>query len=264
MKLPVLFLGHGSPMNAIEDTPYSLAWEKLGQTLKQRYGHEIKTVLSISAHWYTADTRVTAMLQPRTIHDFGRFPQALFDVRYPAEGSPELAEKIRMLLGGDVAADTEWGLDHGTWSVLCRVFPEADIPVVQLSLNADLSFAEHYEIGRRLAALREEGVLIAASGSIIHNLRLMDRSGLAKAGEGYPWAHEFKNWVNSRLLAGDTAALTDENSYPASWIQAAPTPEHYWPLLYALGAADGDAARLFNDDLVEYTLSMTSVVWGME
>lgn len=262
MKLPVLFLGHGSPMNAIEDTPYSQAWAQLGQDLRQRYDAQIKAIVSISAHWCTRGTWVTAMDQPRTIHDFGGFPQALFDMQYPAAGSRETVEKVRAVLGADhVSADEHWGLDHGTWGVLCHVFPEADIPVVQLSLDVNLDFAGHYAIGQKLAALREQGVLIIGSGNIIHNLRLMDWQHMA-AGAGFTWAEEIKAWVNERLVAGDDAALIDENHYPDSLRLAAPTPDHFWPLLVTLGAAGGDRARLFNDDIVAKSLSMTSVEWA--
>ncbi|MCP1659965.1 4,5-DOPA dioxygenase extradiol [Neisseria perflava] len=264
MKLPVLFLGHGSPMNAIEDTVYSRAWTQLGEDLRTRYGSGIKAILAISAHWYTDGSAVTAMEKPRTIHDFGGFPKALFDMQYPADGSPELTARVRGLLGEDkVAADTGWGLDHGTWGVLCHVFPQADIPVVQLSLNVRLDLAEHYAIGEKLAALREEGVLIVASGNVVHNLRTMDRYSMDTAGAGYDWAEHVRVLVNQWVEQNDTAALIDENAYPADINLAAPTPDHYWPLLYAVGAAQGDNVRIFNDDIVGKSLSMTSMVWGM-
>lgn len=263
MKLPVLFLGHGSPMNAIEDTPYARAWQQLGQDLRAQYGTHIRAVLAVSAHWCTRQTAVTAMAKPPTIHDFGGFPQALFDMQYPAEGSPQLAAEVRRLLGEDsVAADEGWGFDHGTWGVLCHVFPEADIPVVQLSLNVSLDFAGHFAIGEKLAALRQQGVLIVASGNVVHNLRMMDWRHMDEAGAGFSWAEDTRQWVNRRLLEHDTAALIDAAQYPPSFSLSAPTPEHYWPLLYAAGAAQGDPARLFNDEIVGRSLSMTSVVLG--
>ncbi|QMT44874.1 4,5-DOPA dioxygenase extradiol [Neisseria dentiae] len=264
MKLPVLFLGHGSPMNAVRDTPYSRNWRRLGQALRQRYGGEIRAVLAVSAHWCTDGTAVTAMPKPRTIHDFGGFPQELFDVRYPAPGSPELAAEIRSLLGGHaVAADFGWGLDHGTWGVLCHVFPEADIPVVQLSLNVNLDAPAHFALARRLAPLREQGVLIVGSGDIVHNLRLMDRRAPDEAGSAYEWAESARSLVNGWLENGDTQALTDEAAYPPALHLAAPTPEHWWPLLYAAGAAGADEPlQIFNDDIVGKSLSMTSVVFG--
>ncbi len=264
MKLPVLFLGHGSPMNAVHDTPYSRNWHRLGQALRQRYGGEIRAVLAVSAHWCTDGTAVTAMPNPRTIHDFGGFPQELFDVRYPAPGSPGLAAEIRSLLGGHaVAADFGWGLDHGTWSVLCHVFPEADIPVVQLSLNVHLDAPAHFALARRLAPLREQGVLIVGSGDIVHNLRLMDWRAPDEAGNAYEWAENARSLVNGWLEHGDTQALTDEAAYPPALHLAAPTPEHWWPLLYAAGAAGADEPlQIFNDDIVGKSLSMTSVVFG--
>lgn len=264
MKLPVLFLGHGSPMNAVRDTPYSRNWHRLGQALRQRYGDEIRAVLAVSAHWCTDGTAVTAMPNPRTIHDFGGFPQELFDVRYPAPGSPELAAEIRSMLGGHaVVADFGWGLDHGTWGVLCHVFPEADIPVVQLSLNVNLGAPAHFALARRLAPLREQGVLIVGSGDIVHNLRLMDWRAPDEAGNAYEWAESARSLVNGWLEHGDTQALTDEAAYPPALHLAAPTPEHWWPLLYAAGAAGADEPlQIFNDDIVGKSLSMTSVVFG--
>ncbi|STZ75724.1 4,5-DOPA dioxygenase extradiol [Bergeriella denitrificans] len=264
MKLPVLFIGHGSPMNAVEETPYVREWRQLGSSLRSRYGNEIKAVLAVSAHWVGEGSAVTVAAQPQTIHDFYGFPQALFDVRYPAPGSPELAQEVRRLLGKTrVAEDTEWGLDHGAWSVLCHLFPEADVPVVQLRLDARLGFAEHFELGRKLAELRSRGVLIVASGSIIHNLRLLDRNAPDDAGAGYEWAEQVRLWVNRLIAAGDTQTLRNERAYPPEFRLAAPTPEHYWPLLYAAGAAEGDEARIFNDEILGKSLSMTSAVWGM-
>lgn len=263
MKLPVLFLGHGSPMNAIRSTPYSRNWQALGRALKQRYGGEIRAVLAVSAHWCTDGPAVTAMQQPRTIHDFGGFPQELFDLQYPALGSPELAANVRRLLGeAQTAADFDWGLDHGTWGVLCHVFPEADIPVVQLSLNVRLNAEGHFRLGRLLAPLREQGVLIVASGDIVHNLRLMDWRAPDSTEQPYEWAEHARGLVNGWLSDGDTQALTDEAAYPQELRLAAPTPEHWWPLLYAAGAAEGEPIQIFNDDIVGKSLSMTSVVFG--
>ena len=262
MRLPVLFLGHGSPMNAIENTPYSQAWAALGEKLKQQYGDEIKAVLAVSAHWCTDGTAITAMEQPRTIHDFGGFPQALFDMRYPAAGSKETVEKVRAVLGeANVSADEHWGLDHGTWGVLCHLFPKADIPVVQLSMNMHLDFAGHFALGQKLSVLRKQGVLIMASGNIVHNLRLMQPSSRTQPVPPYDWAVSIKDWVNARVRENDTATLTNESAYPPEMQLAAPSPDHYWPLLYAIGAADGGKAMLFNDDIVGGSLSMPSVLW---
>lgn len=266
MKLPALFLGHGSPMNAIEDSVYARAWSTLGQNLRVRYGKEIRAILAISAHWVTRGTAVTAMAQPRTIHDFGGFPQALFDVRYPAPGSPDIAAEIRSLLGEDtVAADQSWGLDHGTWGVLCHVFPEADLPVLQLSLNANLNARGHFALAQKLAVLRERGILIVASGNIVHNLRLMDWRHPESADNPYPWAQQAQSLVNRWLRENDTAALTDEANYPPELKLAAPSPEHFWPLLYIAALREADEAlTLFNDEIVGRSLSMTSAVIGGE
>ncbi|MCP2040848.1 4,5-DOPA dioxygenase extradiol [Neisseria sp. HSC-16F19] len=264
MKLPFLFIGHGSPMNAITDTRYSRNWRTLGAALRQQYGGHIRAVLAVSAHWCTRGSAVTAMAEPRTIHDFGGFPQALFEVQYPAPGSPELAAQVRSLLGEDVVADDHgWGLDHGSWSVLCHLFPDAGVPVVQLSLDAGLDSAAHYALARRLAPLREQGVLMVASGSIVHNLRQTDRSAPDEPGRGYDWAESARLRVNDWLLRADHAALTNEAAYPADLRLAAPTPDHWWPLLYAAALADADEKPLlFNDEMVGKSLSMTSAVWG--
>ncbi|MDO4640721.1 MAG: 4,5-DOPA dioxygenase extradiol [Neisseria sp.] len=261
-KLPTVFLGHGSPMNAITDTDYGHNWRKLGQHLRQHY--DIRAILAVSAHWCTEGTAVTAMPQPRTIHDFGGFPQALYDMHYPAPGSPELAQTVRALLkDNNIAADYHWGLDHGTWGVLCHVFPEADIPVVQLSLNVRLSAEGHFDLGRQLAPLREQGILIVGSGNIVHNLRAADFSRMDNATESYAWAESARAWVNERLRSGNIPELANEQAYPEALRLAAPTPEHYWPLLYIAGAAQTDEPIcLFNDDIVGKSLSMTSVLIG--
>lgn len=263
MTLPVLFLGHGSPMNAIRDTPYSRNWRALGDNLRQQYGDRIRAILMISAHWCTNGSAVSASPAPRTIHDFSGFPQALFDMRYPAPGSPALAKRVRALLGHNVRADTDWGLDHGAWGVLCHLYPDASLPVVQLSLDLRLDSAAHFALAQRLAPLRDEGVLIIGSGDIVHNLRLMDRHAPDRAGEGYAWAENARSLVNHWLISGDTQALTDEAAYPEDIFLAAPTPDHWWPLLYAAGAAnEKDSVLIFNDDIVGKSLSMTSVIFG--
>ena len=264
MKLPALFLGHGSPMNAIEANSYARAWEALGQNLRAHYGSGIRAILAISAHWLTHGSAVTAMAKPRTIHDFGGFPQALFDMHYPAPGSPDIAAEIRALLGEDaVASDENWGLDHGTWGVLCHLFPDADVPVVQLSLNADFDARQHFAFAQKLAALRERGILIVASGNIVHNLRLMDWRHPESADHPYPWAQTAQTLVNGWLRDRNHAALTDEAAYPPELKLAAPTPEHFWPLLYIAAVQEaGEPLALFNDEIVGKSLSMTSVVVG--
>jgi len=253
--LPVLFLGHGSPMTAITDSPERRAWQALGRVLPRP-----RAILAVTAHWETQGrTHVTAEAQPRTIHDFGGFPQALYDVRYPAPGSPELVARIVELLGADrVAPDTSWGFDHGAWGVVQPMFPAADIPMVAMSLDRSLSPAEHLAVGRKLASLRDEGVLIVASGNVIHNLALWRQA----AGTQPDWAVEFHNRTNAAILAGDNAALTDFAPDDRNAARAINSGEHYLPLLYALGARrEGDGAALFNDTL-DGALSMTSLLVG--
>ncbi len=230
--MPVLFLGHGSPMNAIEDNRFTQRLTELGQELPRP-----KAILCISAHWLSAGTWVTRMDQPRTIHDFYGFPQALFDVQYPAPGSPALAEQIQKLTEKPKihADDNVWGLDHGTWSVLRRVYPEADIPVVQLSIDMSEPPAFHLELGKILKSLREQGVLIVGSGNIVHNLRQVDWS---KQSQGFDWALEFDHWVKGQIEKRDFQSLATDFMKTTAGRNSVPTPDHYYPLLYVLGAAD--------------------------
>ena len=226
---PALFLGHGSPMLAIEPGEYSEAWARIGRALPRP-----RAILAISAHWYTRGSAVTAMQRPKTIHDFYGFPEALYQVQYPAPGDPVLAARVRALLAPTpVLADTqEWGLDHGTWSVLRYLYPGADVPVVQLSMDGTLPPAAHVELGQRLAPLRGEGVLVLGSGNVVHNLRALDRSG---HGKGDARAVAFDAWVRKAVLAGDHASLAGyaDAGDAARW--SVPTPDHYLPLLYVLG-----------------------------
>ncbi len=250
--MPVLFLGHGSPMNAIEDNTWSQSWRHLGRRLQRP-----RAILCVSAHWETRGVYVTATSAPETIHDFYGFPQALFDVRYPAPGDAELAQRVATL-GADVPIrlDAGRGLDHGAWSVLWPMYPAADIPVLQLSLDTRQPGAWHYALARRLAPLREEGVLIVASGDIVHNL------GLFRFHEhGAPdWALRFRDEVNQRIAARDHAALCDWPALGRDAQLAIPTPEHYLPLLYALALQhEDDTVETFNDDVVS-ALSMTSLL----
>ena len=264
MKLPVLFLGHGSPMNAIGRSPYAEEWQNMGEELLDEYDDEIESILCISAHWLTNGTRVTAMEQPRTIHDFAGFPDELFSMQYPAEGNPELAERIQELLGETrVQLDHNWGLDHGAWSVLRCMFPDADIPVVQLSLDHNLNAQQHFDLAKQLAPLRKEGVLIVGSGNIVHNTRLSDWQNPAQTGQAYPWAeltHELINkWIKARRYDG----LLDEKNYSQAMRMAIPTSEHLWPLLYILALrGEKEALELFNDEIVAKSISMTSLVIG--
>jgi len=228
-KMPVLFIGHGNPLNCISDNQYTRGWAALGKTLPRP-----KAILAISAHWYIAETSVTAMQPPRTIHDFYGFPQPLFDIQYPAPGSPELAEQVADLLGPDrVRLDQQWGLDHGSWSVLRHMYPQAEVPVIQLSLDQRNSPEEHFRLGERLGSLRQEGVLIVGSGNIVHNLAAYNWHNPSMAPPG--WAIAFEEWNRSKLLAGETTALIDYLASGEMATLSAPTPEHYLPLLYLAG-----------------------------
>ncbi|HUW35923.1 MAG TPA: 4,5-DOPA dioxygenase extradiol [Rhodocyclaceae bacterium] len=255
--LPALFLGHGTPMNTLADNRYTQAWRGLGLSLPRP-----RAILAVSAHWYLDRVAVTAMAAPETIHDFGGFPQALYDIRYPAPGSPPLAARVIELLSPlDVAADQDWGLDHGTWSVLAHAYPDADIPVVQLAVDRRQPARFHYELGRRLAPLRKEGILIVGSGNVVHNLRALRRD----AGDAaHAWAERFERAVMERLRRGDHDALIDYQDLDPEALLAVPTPEHYLPLLYAIGAMRTDEeVSLPSHGIDMASLSMLSVLVGI-
>ena len=227
-KMPVLFFGHGNPMNALSQNSYSEGWLHIGKSIPKP-----KAVLSISAHWYIQGTAVTAMERPRTIHDFGGFPRALFEVQYPAPGDPQLAVQLRELLKPlNVELDRSWGLDHGTWSVLIHTFPKADVPVVQLSIDKTKPPAFHYEIGKRLAPLRDEQILIIGSGNLVHNLHAY-AWGLRRV-EPYDWAMRFEEQARSLLLSADDGPLINYETLGRDAALSIPTPDHYLPLLYVI------------------------------
>jgi 4,5-DOPA dioxygenase extradiol len=230
-RMPAIFFGHGNPLNALLRNQYTEAWSNIGNYLPRP-----KAVLCVSAHWYLPGTAVTAMEKPRTIHDFGGFPRELYEVEYPAPGSPDLAHRVKSLLDpAAVALDEEsWGLDHGTWSVLCHVFPSADIPVVQLSIDETQPPEFHYELGKRLAPLRDEGVLIVGSGNLVHNLHAYawGRHNV----EPFDWAVRFEKLARELLIKGDHAPLADYESLGRDAMLSAPTPDHYLPLLYVIGS----------------------------
>ncbi|MFV5686102.1 4,5-DOPA dioxygenase extradiol [Flavobacterium sp. GB2R13] len=255
-KMPVLFLGHGSPMNAIEENQFVTGFRNLAKTLPQP-----NAILCISAHWFTKGTKVTAMEMPRTIHDFGGFPQALFDVQYPAKGSPELAIDTKQLLTPvEVELDEHWGLDHGAWSVIKHLYPEANVPVIQLSIDYTKSGQYHFELAQKLSALRTKGILIVGSGNIVHNLRLVDYHNFDKDNYGFDWAIEAREAVNNYLLDGNFQPLIDFEKQSKAFQLAIPTPEHYLPLIYTLGLkGKSEELSLFNDKLLAGSLSMTSV-----
>jgi 4,5-DOPA dioxygenase extradiol len=254
VKMPALFVGHGSPMNAIEDNQFSRAWETVGRALPRP-----KAILCISAHWETQGVEVTAMESPRTIYDFYGFPPELYAVRYPAPGSPALAAVVQKTLAGVGAQpDLDWGLDHGAWSVLRRMFPEADIPVVQLSLDYRKRMPEHYALAKELKALRWRGVLIVGSGNMVHNLRLVQWQDAA-----YDWALEFDSLLKERILAGDHAAIQQPEQFGRMAALSIPTPEHYLPLLYTLAVQDPDEpVSFFADQVTLGAISMRGVRIG--
>ncbi len=229
-RLPAVFFGHGNPMHALARNDYTEAWRRLGEEMPRP-----RAILAISAHWYKRETSVTVSVAPRTIHDFGGFPQELYQVQYPAPGDPALARRIQEILAPlPVKPDATWGLDHGTWSILCHVYPNADIPVVQLSIDGTQSAGVHFEIGRKLAPLRDEGILILGSGNLIHNLRAYAWGHPLQ--EPYDWAARFESRARELMLAGDDAALIHYEALGRDAALSIPTPEHYLPLLYVLGA----------------------------
>ncbi|PKR79820.1 4,5-DOPA dioxygenase extradiol [Brumimicrobium salinarum] len=258
-RMPVLFLGHGSPMNAIEDNEFVRAFKKQGQQLDKP-----NAIIVVSAHWETNGTFVTAMQNPRTIHDFGGFPKALYEVQYPAPGHPELAKEISEIVNptGTVHLDDKWGLDHGAWTVIKHLFPDADVPVIQLSLDYKMTPQQHYELAQQLKKLREKGVLIVGSGNMVHNLRKVD---FRKINEnyGYDWAIEADSKMKKWILEGNHQNLIDFNKQGKAFNLAIPTPEHYLPLLYTLGLKDEkDNTTIFNDNPLGGSLTMTSVKFG--
>lgn len=255
-KMPVLFLGHGSPMNAIEENQFVTGFRNISKTLPKP-----NAILCISAHWYTNGTKVTAMKMPRTIHDFVGFPKELFEVQYPAKGSPELAQKTKSMLQPTlVELDEKWGLDHGAWSVIKHLYPNADIPVIQLSIDYTKPALYHFELAHSLTSLRHKGILIIGSGNIVHNLGLVDWKNFDKDNFGFDWAIEARLNINNYLLNGDYQSLINYKKQSKAIKLAIPTPDHYLPLIYTLGLQQkGEIISLFNDKLVAGSLSMTSL-----
>ena len=258
-KMPVLFLGHGSPMNAIEENQFVQGFRDVSKEIPKP-----TAILCVSAHWFTKGTFVTAMEMPRTIHDFYGFPEELFAVDYPAPGSPDLAELTAELLAPTTVEENHnWGLDHGAWSVIKHLYPNADIPVIQLSIDYTKPPQYHFDLAQRLQKLREKGVLIIGSGNIIHNLRMVDFRNINTVGYGYDWAHEAREKSNNWLLDGDFKQLIDYEKQGSFMHAAVPTPDHYLPLIYSLGLKEkSEELSLFNDELIGGSLSMTSVKIG--
>ena len=255
--LPVFFFGHGNPMNALEKNAYTSAWAAIGEGLPRP-----RAVLSVSAHWFLPGTHVTAMDSPRTIHDFGGFPRQLYAVSYPAPGDPPLAERVRELLApAPVGLGEQWGLDHGTWSVLRHVFPRADVPVVQLGIDETLPPEGHYALARRLAPLRQEGVLVIGSGNVVHNLHAYAWG--RHSARPFDWALRFESLVRKLLLDGDDAALVDYEKLGNDATLSVPTPEHYLPLLYAAALRrPGEAVSFPVEGVDGGSISMLSVRFG--
>ena len=258
-KMPVLFLGHGSPMNAIEENEFVEGFRNIAKSIPKP-----TAILCVSAHWETPGTFVTAMELPKTIHDFGGFPQALFDVQYPAPGSPALANEIKSLITTtSVKLDYNWGLDHGAWSVIKHMYPKAEIPVVQMSLDYSQKPQYHYNLIKELASLRKKGVLIIGSGNMVHNLRLVAWDKFNSDNYAFDWALEASEKMKKYILAGDHKQLINYSSQGKAFELAIPTPEHYLPLLYALALKEeNEDVKLFNDKAVAGSLTMTSVKIG--
>jgi len=258
-KLPTLFMGHGSPMNAIEDNEFSRTWSKTANEIQKP-----KAVLVVSAHWLTYGTFITAMENPKTIHDFGGFPPELYQVQYPAKGSPELAQYTsEIITSTPVGLDHEWGLDHGTWSVVRHMYPNADIPVLQLSIDYNQPAQYHFDLSRQLASLRSKGVLIIGSGNMVHNLRMVAWDKLGETAYGFDWANEMNAIFKDKISNGDFKSLIEYEKMGAAAKLAIPTPDHYYPLIYNIGLQDkDDTVEFFNDKAVGGSLTMTSVKIG--
>ena len=255
--MPAVFFGHGNPMNALATNEWTEGWATVGAALPRP-----KAILAVSAHWYSPGTAVTAMEEPKTIHDFGGFPRELFEVQYPAPGSPELARCVQALLAPlPVGLDQRWGLDHGTWSVLRHVYPKADVPVVQLQIDETKPPEFHHELGRRLAPLRDEGVLVVGSGNVVHNLHTY--SWGRHPAEPFDWAVRFESRVRELLLSGNDGPLISYEEMGRDALLSVPTPEHYLPLLYVLGMRrDGDEVRFPVQGVDGGSISMLSIQLG--
>ena len=259
-KMPILFVGHGSPTNAIEDNEFTERWKKMSTEIPVP-----KAVLIVSAHWLTKGTYVTAMEHPKTIHDFGGFSQELFDVEYPAPGSPEVAkETVSIIHSTTVGMDHDWGLDHGAWSVVKQMYPKANIPMLQLSIDYNKPAQYHYDLAKQLASLRSKGVLILSSGNMVHNLRMISVPGgdFSKINTeyGFDWAHEMNTIFKDKISNGDHKALIEYEKLSKSASLAIPTPDHYYPLIYTLALQDkNEVPTFFNDKAIGGSLTMTSV-----
>ena len=257
--MPALFMGHGSPMNGIEDNEFSKTWSELGKLLPVP-----KAVIVISAHWLTKGTGITAMEFPKTIHDFGGFPEALYKVQYPAKGSPDLAEQTKKLVRmTNVHLDHDWGLDHGAWTVVRHMYPDAHIPVLQLSIDYSKDMRFHYELAKELAALRRKGILIMGSGNMVHNLRMIAWDKLYEENFGFDWTFHMNQLFKELIMNDEHEKLINYMSLGKEAMMAIPTPDHYIPLLYTLGLkGKKEAISFFNDKAVGGSITMTSLKIG--
>lgn len=253
-RMPVLFVGHGSPMNAIEDNQYTRAWESIAERIPRP-----KVILSVSAHWFTRGTRIMNEENPRTIYDMYGFPKELYELTYNVAGSPGMAKVVREMISRKTQYDNSWGIDHGTWSVLVHMYPGRDIPVFQVSVDADAPPEEHYKIGRELRALREQEVLIFGTGNIVHNLRLVDWH---KESKGYDWAYEFDEYIYENILNRNHENILKYKQLGDTARLAVPTPDHFYPLLYVLGASDEeDKISVYNKSCELGSLTMTAYLF---
>jgi len=255
-KTPLLFIGHGSPMNAIEENEFTKNFNKMANEIEKP-----KAIICISAHWFIEGTKITAMEKPKTIHDFGGFPEELYKIEYGADGDIELAKEVQKLLHPIKAdLDTNWGLDHGTWSVLRHMYPNADIPVIQISIDYTKPAQYHFNLAKKLSSLREKGVLIIGSGDIVHNLNEIDFENIETYDFGYDWARRVQKNINENILSGNFESLINYEKQGDDFKLAVPTPDHYLPLIYILGLKENnEKIELFNDTLVGGSLSMTSL-----
>jgi 4,5-DOPA dioxygenase extradiol len=257
-RMPVLFVGHGSPMYAVEENEFVQSWRQLGETLPTP-----KAIICISAHWETKGTHVTGMKNPPTIHDFGGFPRELYEIQYPAPGNPQLANELITTLSENVQDDDKWGLDHGAWSVIRRMYPKADVPVIQMSLDYHKSPGEHYELAKELASFRDKGVLIIGSGNIVHNLRKVSWDKPDDEEFGFDWALEANETIKNHILNNNHQELIDYNLLSTEVQMAVPTPDHFLPLLYTLALkTENEEISFFNDKAVMGSLTMTSLRIG--
>ncbi|WP_333782649.1 4,5-DOPA-extradiol-dioxygenase [Lutispora thermophila] len=252
--MPVLFVGHGSPMNAIEDNDYSKAWKSIAKKIPKP-----EVILAVSAHWYTNGTKIMNENNPKTIHDFYGFPKKLYEVSYNTSGSPHMAKVARQLISKETEYDNSWGIDHGTWSVLVHMYPDRDVPVFQISIDAAAPLEEHYKIGKELRVLREKGVLMIGSGNVVHNLRLVDWH---KVNKGFDWAYEFDDYIYENILSRNHDKILKYNEIGDIAKLAVPTPDYFYPLLYILGASEeDDKISIYNKSCELGSLTMTAYLW---